>query len=67
MEGKYVDNDKEKDTKLNYKIALMLQSDEFGEKPWNTTFEYFPNLPDLPRNTHVVVHATLQHDLEIVK
>ncbi len=65
MEGKYVDNDKEKDTKLNYKIALMLQSDEFGEKPWNTTFEYFPNLPDLPRNTHVVVHATLQHDLEI--
>ena len=46
-------------------MALLLQRDEFGEKPWSTTFEYFPDLPELPRNTHVVVHATIQRDLEI--
>lgn len=65
LEGKYVDKTEGKDAKWNYKMALLLQRDEFGEKPWSTTFEYFPDLPDLPRNTHVVVHATIQHDLEI--
>ncbi|MDE5638185.1 MAG: hypothetical protein K2I47_00025 [Odoribacter sp.] len=65
LEGKYVDKAEGKDAKWNYKMSLLLQCDEFGEKPWSTTFEYFPDLPDLPRNTHVVVHATVQHDLEI--
>lgn len=65
LEGKYVDKTEGKNAKWNYKMALLLQRDEFGEKPWSTTFEYFPELPELSRNTHVVVHATIQHDLEI--
>lgn len=65
LEGKYVDKTEGKDETWNYKMALLLQRDEFGEKPWSTTFEYFPDLPELPRNTHVVVHATIQRDLDI--
>ena len=39
---------------------------KFGKDSWETTFEYFPSLPEyLRRNTHVVVFATIQPDLEI--
>lgn len=65
LEGKY--EDKTPDTEmLNYKMALELKCDEFGSDSWKTTFEYFPDLPEyLRRNTHVVVHATIQANLEI--
>ncbi len=67
LEGKYEDEKSdEEDTMLNYKMALKLQCDEFGKDSWETTFEYFPSLPEyLRRNTHVVVFATIQPDLEI--
>lgn len=67
LEGKYGEEElDEKETMLKYKMALKLKCDEFGPEVWKTTFEYFPDLPDyLRRNTHVVVIATIRHDLEI--
>ncbi len=67
LEGKYEDGEEEEGNRnLNYKLALKLQCDDFGSDWWRTSFEYFPELPEfLRRNTHVVVHATIKHDLDV--
>lgn len=52
LEGKYTDSDPDATEGLNYKLSLTLNG--------KTHTKYFPNLPQLPRNTHVVVNVDIK-------
>lgn len=60
LESRYIDPNKEiADDPRNYSLTLKLGE---GEMP---CFDYFNNLETLPRNTHVVVHVTIDdHTIE---
>lgn len=53
LEGKYTDSDPDATEGLNYKLSLTLNG--------KTHTKYFPNLPQLPRNTHVVVNVDIKN------
>lgn len=64
LEGKYSDHTAgtgENGVPLNYSINISLA--EVGGEPQKK--EYLTNLPQLPRNTHVVVHAIIRGNSEI--
>lgn len=64
LEGKYTDKNgvKEDGLACNYQAALVLERN--GEEV-TTSYMYLPNLPVLPRNTHVVVRATINDPSDI--
>lgn len=64
LEGKYTDKNgvKEGDNICNYQAALILERDG---KQDTTSYMYLPNLPVLPRNTHVVLRATINDPADI--
>lgn len=64
LEGKYTDKNgvKEDGLPCNYQAALILERN--GERD-TTSYMYLPNLPVLPRNTHVVVRATINAPSDI--
>lgn len=54
LESRYTDPNKEtEDDPRNYTLTLNLGADEMP------CFDYFENLEELPRNTHVVVYVTI--------
>lgn len=64
LEGKYSDHTAstgENGVPLNYSMNISLA--EVGGEPQKN--EYLTNLPQLPRNTHVVVHAIIRGNSEI--
>ena len=64
LEGKYSDHTAgtgENGVPLNYSMNMSLA--EVGGEPQKN--EYLTNLPQLPRNTHVVVHAIIRGNSEI--
>ncbi len=65
LEGKYTDKNgvKEGDNICNYQTALILERDG---KQDTTSYMYLPNLPVLPRNTHVVLRATINDPADIL-
>ncbi len=65
LEGKYTDKNgvKEGDNICNYQAALILERDG---KQDTTSYMYLPNLPVLPRNTHVVLRATINDPADIL-
>lgn len=65
LEGKYTDKNgvKEGDNICNYQAALILERDG---KQDTTSYMYLPNLPVLPRNTHVVLRATINDPANIL-
>ncbi len=65
LEGKYTDKNgvKEGDNICNYQTALILERDG---KQDTTSYMYLPNLPVLPRNTHVVLRATINDPANIL-
>lgn len=64
LEGKYTDSNgvQEGGKACNYRVALVLERNG-GEVI--TSYMYLPNLPMLPRNTHVVVRATINDPSDI--
>lgn len=62
LEGKYTDKNEGIEPGWNYQAVLILEKDGVRVE---TNFMYLPNLPQLPRNTHVVIRATVNDPADI--